>query len=200
MDSATPRKGGKEAWFLEFWHGGGSRKMANIFSGKRDTTTKESAKLDQFTFYRKMVQKNPEYVPKSKSGCKINVPDDLSSTNASGQVMGPEAERKYRESRFPWLLTDYMALYNANQVCHPWCKLDPRAQNKAENYIYRKGRGDEGACIYEDIVYEEDKDVAFKSGFYRMPTGELIYLHPNKGICRITQKEQECSCGHVHVG
>lgn len=195
--------------------------MADIFLGKRDTTTRESAKADRHVSIRRTMELNPGWVPMDGIGHRIQVdqktnevkrivPSRISAaadafSGAGGSLKGDAAVREFSKP-ISSLSVEFDRLSKLG-ISHDPNKVYIMDVNKAQ--IARKyiGGGQQSGVVVasnSEIEYDHDTHVASRSG-YRMFKGGIGFVHTNGAISRphsgggSSSSSGVCACGANHV-
>jgi hypothetical protein len=161
--------------------------MSIFDRGVRDITTKASRSLREQEDLCKVRKMNPKVVVLNKRG---RVPT-LSTTKASKVPVRVELARGFLSKA----LRD---LQEGGLVEDGHCLHNPKYVYDSQRLVY--GDYNAGASIVKESVIYPPTIVAASSGYY-LVGGEMIYLHSDGSICRISQQMNtslRCSCSRVH--
>mgnify|MGYP003683979399 CR=1 FL=1 len=86
----------------------------------------------------------------------------------------------------------------SGEICESNCFHDRTAVRRACDYVNNRVEGGGGVTVKSEIVYDEKTHIASRSGYYIMGGG-IVYMHSDGSLCRMLEREQQCSCGCVHV-
>jgi hypothetical protein len=195
--------------------------MADIFLGKRDTTTRESSKADRHVSIRRTMELNPGWVPIDGIGHRVQVDqktnevkrivpsrngaaavDAFSGVAGGSNLKGDAAVREFSKP-ISSLSIEFDRLSRLG-MSHDPSKVYIMDVNKAQ--IARKyiggQQGQQGVVVASnsEIEYDHDTHVASRAG-YRMFKGGIGFVHTNGAISRPHAGSSSglCACGANHV-
>jgi hypothetical protein len=162
--------------------------VARIFqSGCRDVSTKESRALMEVERLSTVRTMNPNVVVLNKRGKKLTTPVSKKVSSAPVCKRLPQG-----------FIASKLKLLQEGGIREKGdCKHDPACVYSSIKLVYGDV-GDSQARVAKEYVVYENTVVAASSGYY-LVAGEMVYLHSDGSICRISFGENKrCSCNRFH--
>ena len=179
---------------------GHTRVIPDIFKGKRDTTTKESIKLDELESVKMCADRNPSWMPVSKTG------NPISRAKLGAAKGGKTYEElvldKYMERRIlkiPLVRKNYEKLIkegpDVDRVPGQKVVHDTKRIEQARGYISGRSYGSSG--LKTRLEYSEETHAASLAGPCFI-NSERFYLHSDGTLCRPCRVTGGCMCFSIN--